>query len=117
NRQRPLTTQASKPALPRRIAGFQPCNPHRLTRETPPATRHPSPATPTHNTRAPTRDTPLSSLETLLDSHTIVALPHMSSLTISVRSAGRRKPLVPDWQLPWPPDERSDGEPLTLRQL
>jgi hypothetical protein len=41
----------------------------------------------------------------------------MSSLTISVRSAGRRKPLVPDWQLPWPPEEHSEGEPLTLRQL
>jgi hypothetical protein len=30
---------------------------------------------------------------------------------------GRRKPLVPDWQVPWPPDKRGDGEPLTLRQL
>jgi hypothetical protein len=30
---------------------------------------------------------------------------------------GRRKPLVPDWQVPWPPDEHGDGEPLTLRQL
>jgi hypothetical protein len=41
----------------------------------------------------------------------------MSWLTISVRSAGRRKPLVPDWQLPWPPDEDRDGERLTLRQF
>jgi hypothetical protein len=29
---------------------------------------------------------------------------------------GQRKPLVPDWKLPWPPDE-GGGEPLTLRQL
>ncbi len=41
----------------------------------------------------------------------------MSSLTLSARALGRRRPLVPDWQFPWPPDERSGGEPLTLRQL
>jgi hypothetical protein len=41
----------------------------------------------------------------------------MSSLTLSARAVGRRKPLVPDWQLPWPPDEDGRGEPLTLRQL
>src|SRR6266487_1059958 len=41
----------------------------------------------------------------------------MSTLTISARVMGRRKPLVPDWQLPWPPDNRDGGEPLTLRQL
>ena len=41
----------------------------------------------------------------------------MSVLTISARALGRRKPLVPDWQVPWPPDEKEGGEPLTLRQL
>ena len=41
----------------------------------------------------------------------------MSVLTISARALGKRKPLVPDWQVPWPPDEKDDGEPLTLRQL
>jgi hypothetical protein len=41
----------------------------------------------------------------------------MSALTISARAVGRRKPLVPDWQLPWPPDESDHGEPLTLRQV
>lgn len=41
----------------------------------------------------------------------------MSSLTLSARVVGRRKPLVPDWQLTWPPDQGGDGEPLTLRQL
>lgn len=30
---------------------------------------------------------------------------------------GKRKPLVPDWQVPWPPAEFDSGEPLTLRQL
>ncbi len=38
-------------------------------------------------------------------------------LTLSARAAGRRRPLVPDWQIPWPPDDASAGEPLTLRQL
>jgi hypothetical protein len=41
----------------------------------------------------------------------------MSLLTISARVMGKRKPLVPDWQVPWPPDEHGGGEPLTLRQL
>lgn len=41
----------------------------------------------------------------------------MSTLTVSARAMGRRKPLVPDWQLPWPPDEHGSGEPLTLRQV
>ena len=41
----------------------------------------------------------------------------MSVLTISTRALGKRKPLVPDWQIPWPPDEKEGGEPLTLRQL
>lgn len=41
----------------------------------------------------------------------------MSLLTISARAMGKRKPLVPDWQVPWPPEEHDPGEPLTLRQL
>ncbi len=41
----------------------------------------------------------------------------MSVLTISTRVMGKRQPLVPDWQVPWPPDEQDPGEPLTLRQL
>jgi hypothetical protein len=41
----------------------------------------------------------------------------MPLLTISARAAGRRKPLVPDWQVPWPPDEHDSAEPFTLRQL
>jgi hypothetical protein len=41
----------------------------------------------------------------------------MGFLTLSARAVGRRKPLVPDWQVPWPPEEESGGEPLTLRQL
>jgi len=41
----------------------------------------------------------------------------MSVLTISARVVGRRQPLVPDWQLPWPPNESGGGEPVTLRQV
>jgi hypothetical protein len=41
----------------------------------------------------------------------------MGLLTISARVVGRRKPLVPDWQVPWPPAEAGDGEALTLREL
>jgi hypothetical protein len=41
----------------------------------------------------------------------------MGLLTISARVVGRRKPLVPDWQVPWPPDDAGDGEALTLREL
>ncbi len=40
----------------------------------------------------------------------------MSQLTISARAMGKRKPLVPDWQMPWPPEE-TGGEALTLREL
>lgn len=40
-----------------------------------------------------------------------------SFLTLSAHAAGRRKPIVPDWQFPWPPDENGGEEPLTLRQL
>ena len=41
----------------------------------------------------------------------------MSVLTISARVMGKRQPLVPDWQVPWPPEEHDSGEPVTLRQL
>lgn len=41
----------------------------------------------------------------------------MSMLTISARVVGKRKPLVPDWQVPWPPEEHDSGEAHTLRQL
>jgi hypothetical protein len=41
----------------------------------------------------------------------------MAVLTISARAWGKRKPLVPDWQVPFPPEEQGGGEPLTLRQL
>jgi hypothetical protein len=30
---------------------------------------------------------------------------------------GRRKPIVPDWQLPWTPDQHGSGEPITLRKI
>lgn len=45
------------------------------------------------------------------------AHPVMAVLTISARVMGKRKPLVPDWQVPWPPEEHDHGEPFTLRQL
>lgn len=41
----------------------------------------------------------------------------MAVLTISARALGKRKPLVPDWQVPFPPEEKGGSEPLTLRQL
>jgi len=41
----------------------------------------------------------------------------MPVLTISARAMGKRKPLVPDWQIPWPPEEDGGGEALTLREL
>jgi hypothetical protein len=41
----------------------------------------------------------------------------MSVLTISARAMGKRKPLVPDWQVPWPPEEHDRTEPVTLRRL
>lgn len=40
----------------------------------------------------------------------------MGFLTLSARVVGRRKPLVPDWQMPGPPEE-GGGETLTLREL
>jgi len=41
----------------------------------------------------------------------------MGFLTLSARVVGRRKPLFPDWQVPWPPSEGGGGESLTLRDL
>jgi hypothetical protein len=38
------------------------------------------------------------------------------ALTISARAMGRRKPLLPDWHLPLPPDNQG-GEPVTLRRV
>lgn len=38
-------------------------------------------------------------------------------LTVSARALGKRKPLVPDWQLPLPPEGQQGGEPITLRAL
>ncbi len=40
----------------------------------------------------------------------------MGFLTVGARVVGRRKPLLPDWQMPWPPEE-AGGEGLTLREL
>ena len=40
----------------------------------------------------------------------------MGILNVSVQVVGRRKPLIPDWQMPWPPQE-GGGEALTLREL
>src|SRR5262245_44078397 len=40
----------------------------------------------------------------------------MGFLTVSARAAGRRKPLVPDWHVPWPPEEDGGGEAVTLRE-
>lgn len=42
----------------------------------------------------------------------------MSPLTLRAQVVGRRKPLVPDWSVPWPPERGGGGgEPLTLRAL
>jgi len=41
----------------------------------------------------------------------------MSALTITLRAPGKRRPLTPDWQLPWPPAEDGGTQPLTLRAL
>ncbi len=38
-------------------------------------------------------------------------------LTIDARAPGRRRPLIPQWQIPLPPDPTGRGEPLTLRAL
>lgn len=39
-------------------------------------------------------------------------------MKISTRQIGRIRPLVPDWNVPWEPDDDGDGgEPVTLRQV
>lgn len=38
-------------------------------------------------------------------------------VTIETRVLGRRRPLLPSWQLPTPPDPAAREEPLTLRAL
>jgi hypothetical protein len=38
-------------------------------------------------------------------------------VTIDVRAPGRRRPLIPQWQIPLPPDPNGRAEPLTLRAL
>jgi hypothetical protein len=38
-------------------------------------------------------------------------------LTIDAKAPGRRRPLIPQWQIPLPPDPTGRAEPLTLRAL
>jgi len=38
-------------------------------------------------------------------------------VTIHVRAPGRRRPLIPQWQIPLPPAASDRAEPLTLRAL
>lgn len=38
-------------------------------------------------------------------------------VTIETRAVGRRRPLLPSWQLPTPPEPAAREEPLTLRAL
>jgi hypothetical protein len=38
-------------------------------------------------------------------------------VTIETRAVGRRRPLLPSWQLPAPPEPAAREEPLTLRAL
>jgi hypothetical protein len=38
-------------------------------------------------------------------------------LTIDARAPGRRRPLIPQWQIPLPPGPTGRDEPLTLRAL
>ncbi len=40
-----------------------------------------------------------------------------ATITISARAAGRSKPLLADWSIPFPPDLRADGDRITLRDL
>ena len=39
------------------------------------------------------------------------------TLTVNVKAAGRRKPLLSDWSVPFPPDLSPDGGRITLRDL
>jgi hypothetical protein len=38
-------------------------------------------------------------------------------LTIEARATGRRRPLIPQWQIPLPPEFTGAGRPVTLREL
>jgi hypothetical protein len=38
-------------------------------------------------------------------------------ITVSGKALGSRKPLFADWSVPFPPDLKSDGDSLTLREL
>ena len=38
-------------------------------------------------------------------------------ITITGKTLGRKKPLFADWSIPFPPDLRDGGEPITLRAL
>jgi hypothetical protein len=38
-------------------------------------------------------------------------------LTIEARLTGRRRPLIPHWQIPLPPEFTGAGRPRTLREL
>jgi hypothetical protein len=38
-------------------------------------------------------------------------------ITVSGKALGSRKPLFADWSVPFPPDLKSDGDNLTLREL
>jgi hypothetical protein len=38
-------------------------------------------------------------------------------LTIEARAAGKRRALIPNWQIPLPPEATGRAEPLTLRSL
>ena len=38
-------------------------------------------------------------------------------LTIEARTAGKRRALIPNWQIPLPPERAGRSEPLTLRSL
>jgi hypothetical protein len=40
-----------------------------------------------------------------------------AEITISTRALGRRKRLLDDWSIPFPPEFADGGEPLTLRDL
>ena len=38
-------------------------------------------------------------------------------ITVSGKALGSRRPLFADWSVPFPPDLKSDGDSLTLREL
>ena len=40
-----------------------------------------------------------------------------STIVIATRALGRRKKLLDDWSIPYPPDLSEDGDRLTLRDL